>query len=214
MLSGASVVVYMKIDQVMIEEMLGAGATGIYAAAVRISEVCYFIPTILAASLFPSIVRTRASDTERYLRRLQQYFSLNAILALAVALPISILSPFIVVWLFGPKYSAAAAILAVHIWASIFVFLGVAREQFLIAEGFFVFSLISTVTGALANVVLNLLLIPPYGGLGAAIATAISYGISAFALSFFDRRTRFAGWMQLRAIFMPVLALPAIFRTR
>ena len=51
----------MKIDQVMIKEMLGAEAVGQYAAAVRLSEVWYFIPIIIASSLFPAIVILKKS---------------------------------------------------------------------------------------------------------------------------------------------------------
>ena len=54
LLSSIAVVVYMKIDQIMLGQMVGDEAVGIYSAAVRVSEVWYFIPTTIVASVFPA----------------------------------------------------------------------------------------------------------------------------------------------------------------
>ena len=58
-LSGLAVMVYMRIDQIMIKEMLDNEALGNYAAAVRFSEVWYFIPTAICSSLFPAIINAK-----------------------------------------------------------------------------------------------------------------------------------------------------------
>jgi len=58
-LSGIVISVYMKIDQVMIKEMLGSEAVGQYAVAVRLSELWYFIPMIVVSSLFPAIINAK-----------------------------------------------------------------------------------------------------------------------------------------------------------
>jgi O-antigen/teichoic acid export membrane protein len=60
-LSGIVISVYMKIDQVMIKEMLDSEAVGQYAAAVRMSEVWYFIPVVISSSLFPAIINAKKS---------------------------------------------------------------------------------------------------------------------------------------------------------
>ena len=57
LLSGVAIMVYMRIDQIMLGQMLGSEAVGIYSAAVRISEVWYFIPMAIAASVFPSVIK-------------------------------------------------------------------------------------------------------------------------------------------------------------
>jgi Na+-driven multidrug efflux pump len=67
-----------------------------------------------------------------------------------------------------------------HIWAAPFVFLGVARSQWLNAENLTQLSFATTFMGAISNVLLNFVLIPPYAGVGAAIATLISYAIAAY----------------------------------
>jgi len=54
--SGLTVGLFMKIDQVMLREMAGNEAAGIYAAATRISEIWYFIPIIIVSSVSPAII--------------------------------------------------------------------------------------------------------------------------------------------------------------
>lgn len=202
--SGLAVAVYMRIDQVMLCVMVGDEAVGNYAAAARISVVWYFLPQILATSLFPAIMNARASDQSIYLKRLQCFLDLNAALAYGVAIPLSIGSTWIILILFGPEFGAAGSILAIHAWSCIFVFLGVSRGQYLTAEELFKFSLLCTVLGAVTNLSLNYLLIPGMAGVGAAIATLFSQFVSAFLSSFLSSATRSIGVMQFKALFAPL----------
>ena len=57
--TGMVVSVYMKIDQVMLKEMLDAKAVGVYASAVKLCEAWYFVPTAVMASLFPAVIEAR-----------------------------------------------------------------------------------------------------------------------------------------------------------
>lgn len=69
-LSGIVISIYMKIDQVMIKEMLNAEAVGQYAAAVRLSEAWYFIPMVIIPSLFPAIINAKKISEELYYTRI------------------------------------------------------------------------------------------------------------------------------------------------
>lgn len=206
-LAGMAVVIYVKIDQVMLGQIRDEHEVGIYAAAVRVSEIWYVIPTILASSLFPSIVRSRDLEEREYHGRLQHYYNFNATLAYSLSIPMTLLAPWIIRVLYGSRYGESAAILMVHIWASLFVFLGVARGGHLLNEGFLRFSLFATGLGAVLNVGLNFLLIPRYAGLGAAVATVISYAVSAVFSGLLYRSTRPIALMQLRALVLPWSAL-------
>jgi PST family polysaccharide transporter len=212
-LSGISVMVYMRIDQVMLEKMCGQSAVGLYSAAVRISELFYFVPTALASSILPSIVRSRALSKEIYLGRIQKYFNLSALMAVAVAVPISLGSNLIIGTLYGAQFHGVATILTVHVWASLFVFMGVARGQYLLAEGKVVFLMIATASGAVTTILLNLLLIPRFGVFGSAYATVAAYCVSDLLSSFCYKGTFQTGIMQLKALFVP-LTLVRLLRDR
>lgn len=206
MFASLAIVVYMKIDEVMLRHLAGPAAVGIYAAAARLSEVWYFLPTALAASLLPALLRARERDASSYASRLQQYYDLSAGAAYALSIPIALAAPWIVRVAYGEVFVAAGPILAVHIWSSIFVFLGVARGQWLVNERLQRFYLVTVVAGAVLNVVLNLFLIPRWGGLGAAYATVASYGLAAWLASYFHPAVRATATMQSRAMLIPFRA--------
>jgi polysaccharide transporter, PST family len=202
MFSGIMIMVYMRIDQVMLGQMADDQAVGIYSAAVRLSEVGYFVPMIVASSVFPSLVHSKQLPEQEYLRRVQKYFDLNVLLAYALAIPTSILSPIIISFLYGKAYQGAEIMFSILIWASLFVFMGVAREQLLISEGMMKFSFFCTVIGAISNIALNLFLIPAYAGTGAAIATLFSYFLSGYISSFFINSPFKMGYLQTKSFFL------------
>jgi len=175
MLSGAAMSIYMKIDQVMIGNMLGETKVGLYAAAVKISEIWYFIPVIICTSLFPAIVNAKISDKASYKKRLHDLYWLMFFLATALAVPISFLAKPIVAIIFGLRYLPAAGALQIHIWAGLGVFWGVALNQYLLSENRTLINLVLTLSSAVLNVILNLFLIRNWGIKGAAMATLISY---------------------------------------
>lgn len=200
-LSGLAIMVYMRIDQIMLGQMLDDGAVGIYTAAVRISEVWYFIPTVIVASVFPAIIESKKLGEAIYLARLQKLYSLMVVIALVVAVPLTFLSDWLVVLLFGEGYAEAGKVLAVHIWAGIFVFLGVASGQWFLVENLQKYVFYRTVMGAVANVALNAVLIPAYGVVGAALATVISQAAASVLFNALSGKTRAVFVMQCRSFF-------------
>ena len=199
-LTAVMISIYMKIDQVMLKSA-GSKIVGIYSAAARISESWYFIPVAIVTSVFPAIIHARKTDIERYHKRLQNLYDLLVAISLPVAILVSIFANQIIHILYGNPYQGAGILLSIHIWSGIFVFLGSASSQFLLAEGFTLISFSRTAFGALVNVVLNLWLIPIYGALGASIATLIAYASSTFFILAVPH-TREQGLRMLKSLFL------------
>jgi O-antigen/teichoic acid export membrane protein len=199
MLSGLAIVVYMKIDQIMIGQLMGNDSVGIYSAAARISEAWYFIPMAVVASVFPAILHAKKKSELLYYQRLQKLYDVMVILSIAVAIPMTFLSDWMMLTLFGDAYKQAGAVLAIHIWASVFVFLGVASGKWFLAENRQMLGLQRTALGALVNVVLNFALIPGFGVVGAAVATVISQAIAALFYDALQSETRRMFHMKLHS---------------
>jgi O-antigen/teichoic acid export membrane protein len=198
--TSVAVTIYMRVDLVMLGEMRGDAEVGIYAAALRVSELWYIIPGAIVSSVAPAIAQAKKSNEVVYLDRLQKLHNVMAIAGYAVAIPITFLAGPIVAVLFGSEFARAAPTLAIHIWAGVFVNLGGAYGLWMINEGQTVYLSVSTAIGAMINVVINLLLIPDYGAVGAAIATLISYGSTVAILSVVYKPTRPVGRMILKAL--------------
>lgn len=181
LLSALAASVYLKVDQVMLHAFSTSREVGQYAAAARISEIWYFIPIAAASSLLPMLVKRRLEDPRLYRANLQRAFDVNAWMAIALSLSITILAVPGVALLYGADFDGTADILRVHTWAAPFIFMGTVLGRALIAEDLRKFEISRHAVGALLNVTLNLLLIPRFGGMGAAIATVASYAFASYA---------------------------------
>jgi len=173
-LSGLAIMLYMRIDQIMLGQMLGDEAVGIYSAAVRISEVWYFIPIAIASSVFPAIIETKKQSEHLYSSRLQQLYDLMALLSLLVAITMTFLSGQLIVLLFGQEYTQSGSVLAIHVWAGVGVAISAVHGKWLLAEDLQKYGLLYTTSGCLINLVLNFYLIPRLGLQGAAYATVLA----------------------------------------
>jgi O-antigen/teichoic acid export membrane protein len=174
-LSGFAIMVYMRIDQVMIGEMVGSTEVGVYSVAVQLVEAWYFLPMIVTSSVFPAIVEAREMGESAFYGRLQRLYNLMAFMAYAIALPVTFLAAWVVRLLYGTAYVKAGPMLAVLIWSILFTNLGVARSTFLTTMNWTRVHFLTVALGALINVALNFVLIPAYGGMGAVIASCAAY---------------------------------------
>ena len=186
--AGMVVSIYMKIDQVMLKEMLDAKAVGVYAAAVKLCEAWYFVPSVITASLFPVIISSKQKSDTLYQQRMQKLYDLMVWVSVTVAIPTTFLADWVIVILYGNGFEASATVLRIYIWAGVFTFLGVASFKWLVTENLQRYSFYVLAIGAIINIGSNLLLVPIYGINGAAVATFISYGIGSYAgLAFFKK---------------------------
>lgn len=189
-LSGITITLYTRIDQIMIGNMLGSSEVGIYSAALRISEIWFFLPVIISATVYPNLIETRKRDIKLYQQRHLTLFRLMNVITLPSALLITFCSRFIIEIFYGEAYSAAAPILAIHIWIGVFFFLGMAGSRFYIIENLQYLQFRRTLCGAILNIALNCILIPRYGGIGAAIGILITQFFVCYFVEFFSTKTR------------------------
>lgn len=201
-LSGIVITIYMKIDQIMIKEMIGATANGNYAAAVKISEAWYFIPMVICNSLFPAIVNSKNREDGSYEKRLQSLFDLMIMIALFVAVPITFVGEELILFLYGESYSDAIDVLTIHVWSGIFVALGFASGKWFINENLQRLTFYRSLIGAIFNVLLNLLLIPKYGIKAAALTTLFSQFLAAFLFDLLFSKTRALFRMKLKSLLL------------
>lgn len=190
---------YMRIDQVMIEKMLGYESLGIYTAAVKLCEPFYLLASIITASLFPAIINGFKMGMEEYRARLQKLFNILTWCAILVSIGIQFFSEFIITFLYDEDFHQATPILSLYFWTSIFVFQGMLASQAYMIEHKQKFSAIQTFIGVGLNVGLNFILIPLYNLKGACYASLISYAFSSVILNAFNKNTRMIFTLQVNS---------------
>lgn len=199
-LAGIVVTLYMRIDQLMIGEILGLKQVGLYSIAVRLCEIWYIFPALISDALFPAIINAKSVNQALYQKRLIRLFSLLFWISCLIGALTCIFSSTLINKLFGSNYSDAIPVVIIYAWAGIFVSFGVASEKWLITEDLNVFSFWRTFSGLIINVIANLILIPKYGIMGAAWATLISYGVAGLFFDIIFCKTRYLFLMKVSSL--------------
>ncbi len=199
-LTGLSVTIYMRIDQIMLGNLIGNEAVGNYAVGVRLAEIWYFIPIAIVSSIAPKIFRSKQESLERYDEHIQRALDLLVVTMYALSIGITCFSSQIIAILYGANYTSSSPILAIYVWSNVFVALGLIRNTWVTTEGLFKFGSVTTFVGAVLNIILNSVLIPRYAAAGAALATVISYGVSDYLILLLYPPSQKLGWMMTKAL--------------
>lgn len=181
LLSNVAIVIYMKVDQVLLGKLSLKSEVGYFAAATKVAEIFYFIPLVVTGSLFRLLSTAKKDSLEKYIKTVRQIFYYLLLGATAISLLIFAFSVPIVSFLFGSEFLPAVPVLQVYIWSLIFIFIGVAFNQLLVMEDLSRMILYKTLAGLILNILLNLILIPKYGALGSAVATLFTQFVSTVA---------------------------------
>jgi len=195
LLSIVSVVIYMRIDQVMINLLLSESDVGIYSVSVRIVEMFHFIPKIIMVSYLPILLISKNYNFE-----LIKINSLLFKLSILVIFFIIILSKYITSILFGEIYIESVLTTILLSLSLIFVFIGVVNEHWYISKNLQKYYALNVFIGAITNIILNYFLIPSFGISGAAYSTILTYLFIIFLFDIFNKKTRVLLKMKYKSI--------------
>lgn len=201
LLSGAAIVIYNRIDQVMIGNMIDQSHLGVYSVAVRYAEMLVFVPTIIAQTISPMLVRIRQDNPERYETLSSVFMNVTVIICILLAILVSLLSYPIVRFTFGAAYIGAAPVLSIMAFKVIGDALSQTSGQLIIIEGIQKYVSIRNIIGCSACVLLNLLFITRYGIHGAAYVAIITILISGTLADFIIPSYRRIFYKQVNAVF-------------
>jgi len=189
-ISAFMVMIYMRIDQVMLTDMVGERQNGIYATGVRMIEIVYFIPVALGDSFFPGIVYSKKHEGKKYYSNLLGFYSIMTYVAIIITIVTIIIAVPMMNLLFGEQYEGSGKVVQIFGFSLYATFLSVATGKYLITENFLKIILTRSLLGLSTNIFLNWLWIPSYGYVGAAYASLVSYFIPLVVLVFFDSGRR------------------------
>lgn len=194
--------IYIRVDQLMMAMFTSMNEVGVFSAAVRICFLWYVVPSVLTTSLFTAVLAAKQESYKLYLLRLEQLFRLLIWMSIIFAVVMSFVGGNLILLLFGVEYFEAIPILQLYCWAGVFGSLNFASQKWYASENLQKIALFRTFVGALSNILLNILLIPAYGGIGAAIATIVSQGVVTYFSDAINVKTRHMFVIKTRALFL------------
>ncbi len=200
-MSTVAIILYMRVDQIMIKNMLGSEQLGLYAAMTRIYEGWVIVPVILCASLLPAIIKSKSLLREEYEKRLSLLFSLVFWASIGAAVITTFFSEVIVKFTFGVEYVQASSVFVIIMWSAAFAALGSVTLRYFVAESMEKKIAIRTIIALIINIFLNLVLIPIYGIEGAAIATLVCLIVANYLIDYLDKELGTLVRIKNRAIF-------------
>ena len=185
-LSSLAATIYLRIDQVMIGGLLTMQEVGFYSVVVKLAEFGNFFPAIIIGSIFPAIVLV-SKNKEKFNYRVRSLYSILIYLSIVFAVVLTLGSDLIINLLYGAEYLAAIPILRIYAWSLVPFFIIIALNEYFVIAKLTKFALLTSVVGAIVNIVLNFILIPTNGIFGAAVATLVSYSVIVFILLLFSK---------------------------
>ncbi len=197
--SSLLVIIYIRIDQIMIKHMLNDNAVGQYAAATKLSEAWYFLPIMITATVFPSIIEAKKQDEKIYLNRIQILYNTMVWMSIGISLLVLIFGQSLIEILYGNTYVDAGNVLKIHIVSTIFGNIGLVSNRFYTTENMQRLVLYKSILGVSINITLNFLLIPKFGVIGAAIAILITQISTSLVFTYINPKTRILFFMSLKA---------------
>lgn len=189
-ISSAAWVVYTRVDQVMLGTMLDAQAVGLYAAAVRLTEIANIVPMIITFSMVPLIMPLRVDNKDLYQTKFQQVYDLAVGLMIVGAVLTLFIATDVVGILYGDAYAASTSVLKIHVWTCVFIAMATVSGKYLLNEGLQKITMQRHLFGVCLNIPMNYVAIPLYGIEGAAGTSLISLAISNYLFDAFSSRTR------------------------
>ena len=206
-------VVFTQTDKVMLKIMLDDAATGYYSAAVTCAGVSSFVFSAIIDSARPTIFQSAKLCKEQFELNMTRLYSVVIYLSLAQSLFMTILARPIINLLYGNQYTATANVLRLVVWYTTFSYIGAVRGIWMLAEEKQKYLLVANVFGALANVIVNAILIPRYGMFGAAFASIATQFFANIGIGYIIRPIQRNNILVVRAL-NPVILKEIILRIK
>jgi O-antigen/teichoic acid export membrane protein len=200
MISVFLITIHLRVDQIMIEDMLTFADVGIYSVAVRLAESWYFLPGILVVTLLPYFVSLRESSKDLYIKNMVILFSYMFWLSVLIGVLTLLIGEQVIISLFGEQYVDSYGVLSINIWAGIFVAQGTVASIWQVAENLQIYRLYIQIIAVLLNISLNLILIDHIGINGAAFATLATLFFSTWIFGLFFKELRGITILMIKSI--------------
>ena len=201
-LSGAAVVIYQRIDQVMIGNMIDKSSVAYFATAGKFLDLVIFLPMVLTQTITPLLVVVKEENYKKYVQKKYQFLSVVLWISIILSVFLSVSSYWLIYYSYGEKYLSAVPVLQIMAFNTVGMALSSSSGELIIIEKMQKWDVIRNLIGCIVCVTLNYLLIPKYGIVGSAWVTILTLFSSGLLGNFMIPRYRPIARLQLKALFL------------
>jgi O-antigen/teichoic acid export membrane protein len=176
LLSGILITTYFKVDQIIIKYFLTNHDLGMFALAIRISEMSTLIPLTFLQIVFPNILKSREKH------QIQIVFDVVVLSSFVVSAIVFVLAPLIINLGFGSDFNDSVILLRVLIWTTLFTSVGQLNFYLIIKERDQKSVLTKALFSLFFNITLCYALTVYFGAIGTAVSTILSFFFSTMVL--------------------------------
>lgn len=173
-ISSLMVSIFAQTDRIMIKLFMSNEHVGYYSAALTCATMFGFVFAAIIDSIRPIAYEKKKLSNQKFEQSITEMYSIIIYFSLFVSLIMTIFSPIIIEIMYGKDYGNSIEILRLIVWFSTFSYLGTIRNIWITAEGKQKYLWIINLSGAILNIILNYILIPVYGTMGAAFASLVT----------------------------------------
>lgn len=181
-ISGMSFNIYTWIDSLLLSIIVGTGVVGLYNASYRLMLIVFFIPAIFSAAIFPVMSRNYYSSKEALKVSFEKLLKILVLIALPMAIGTILIADKIILFIYGTEYLGSVIALQILIWSTVLMFTRVPYGMYLSASNRQLTVTKILIIGVIFNIILNLIVIPVYSYVGAAIVTVLTDALVLFIL--------------------------------
>ena len=169
--SSMMVTIFANTDKIMLKLMLGNESVGYYSAATTCAGMTGFVFAAIIDSVRPTVFEAKKESRSLFASRLSELYSIIIWGSLIVSLGMTVFSSIIIKIMYGSDYGPAIAALRLVVWYTTFSYIGTVRNIWIVSEEKQQYLWMINLSGALMNIIINLILIPSFGIMGAAFAS-------------------------------------------
>lgn len=203
--SGAFTRVFSALDSVLLRQMVGEAAVGLYAIPNKIVFAMQFIPAAFAASIYPAMSHHYKKDKSKMINIFEQAMLFLMIISVPLAVGLFILTPIVVEELYSKEFMDSIPAMYILVWGVIFGFMEFPLGSILSAIGQQRKNTITRGIVMTSNIILNIILIPIYQHVGAAIAAVVSYSLLTFIGIYWVQKYVKVAWSMLIKAFAKIV---------
>lgn len=199
-LASLMLVVIQNTDHIMLTSMVNKAENGLYSAAITCVSVFQFVYVAIVDSFRPVILAEKKENSHKYQNDISKLYGITLYITLAQCIVFFLFAELIIYILYGSDYLGAVPVLRMLVFYLLFSIMGTVRNVWILAEEQQKYLWVINLSGALFNIILNLVMIPLWGAIGAAFASLLTQCFANFLLGFIIKPLRTNNQLMLKGI--------------